>query len=208
MSVIVRTPSGKIKLFCKGADTVIYERLSNASASTGPQQQQQFIRQVPQFAWLFALLVHVSSNLEHFLGDNQPSGTVCSWRITHPLLRSCRNPARRLWGTCCNTLLVDLLMTQPTRDLSRNGSTHTIEHQHRCRTAKRSCRMLPIWSRITWFCWERRPSKTNCSTGWVSRCPVFSISAVRVLTLNRLAGCWYDRSSIGGWHQYMDANRR
>ncbi|XP_046673162.1 probable phospholipid-transporting ATPase IA isoform X3 [Homalodisca vitripennis] len=28
MSVITRTPQGKIKLFCKGADTVIYERLS------------------------------------------------------------------------------------------------------------------------------------------------------------------------------------
>ncbi|XP_023030774.2 probable phospholipid-transporting ATPase IA isoform X3 [Drosophila willistoni] len=28
MSVIVRTPEGRIKLFCKGADTVIYERLS------------------------------------------------------------------------------------------------------------------------------------------------------------------------------------
>lgn len=45
MSVIVRTPSGKIKLFCKGADTVIYERLGNPT-SAGPQQQQQFIRQV------------------------------------------------------------------------------------------------------------------------------------------------------------------
>lgn len=28
MSVIVRTPEGRIKLYCKGADTVIYERLS------------------------------------------------------------------------------------------------------------------------------------------------------------------------------------
>ena len=27
MSVIARTPTGKIKLYCKGADTVIYERL-------------------------------------------------------------------------------------------------------------------------------------------------------------------------------------
>lgn len=45
MSVIVRTPSGKIKLFCKGADTVIYERLGSA-VPTGPQQHQQYIRQV------------------------------------------------------------------------------------------------------------------------------------------------------------------
>ncbi|XP_076039881.1 ATPase phospholipid transporting 8A1 isoform X2 [Oratosquilla oratoria] len=29
MSVIVRTPEGQIKLYCKGADTVIYERLSD-----------------------------------------------------------------------------------------------------------------------------------------------------------------------------------
>lgn len=28
MSVIVRTPEGKIKLFCKGADSVIFERLA------------------------------------------------------------------------------------------------------------------------------------------------------------------------------------
>ncbi|XP_075212548.1 ATPase phospholipid transporting 8A1 isoform X3 [Lycorma delicatula] len=31
MSVITRTPNGKIKLYCKGADTVIYERLSPSS---------------------------------------------------------------------------------------------------------------------------------------------------------------------------------
>ncbi|XP_072108888.1 probable phospholipid-transporting ATPase IA isoform X3 [Mobula birostris] len=31
MSVIVRTPSGKLRLYCKGADTVIYERLSESS---------------------------------------------------------------------------------------------------------------------------------------------------------------------------------
>lgn len=29
MSAIVRTPEGKIKLYCKGADTVIYERLAS-----------------------------------------------------------------------------------------------------------------------------------------------------------------------------------
>ncbi|KAI5645123.1 cation transport ATPase (P-type) domain-containing protein [Phthorimaea operculella] len=31
MSVIVRTPSGQIKLYCKGADTVIYQRLAGGS---------------------------------------------------------------------------------------------------------------------------------------------------------------------------------
>ncbi|XP_055492870.1 phospholipid-transporting ATPase IA isoform X2 [Leucoraja erinacea] len=31
MSVIVRTPAGKLRLYCKGADTVIYERLSESS---------------------------------------------------------------------------------------------------------------------------------------------------------------------------------
>jgi len=28
MSSIIRTPEGKIKLYCKGADTVIFERLA------------------------------------------------------------------------------------------------------------------------------------------------------------------------------------
>lgn len=43
MSVIARTPSGQIKIFCKGADSVIYERLAPKTPdddSTGPQQQQ------------------------------------------------------------------------------------------------------------------------------------------------------------------------
>ncbi|XP_076273311.1 ATPase phospholipid transporting 8A1 isoform X3 [Rhynchophorus ferrugineus] len=33
MSVIVRDPQGKLKLYCKGADTVIYERLDNNASS-------------------------------------------------------------------------------------------------------------------------------------------------------------------------------
>ncbi|XP_054269311.1 probable phospholipid-transporting ATPase IA isoform X3 [Macrosteles quadrilineatus] len=45
MSVIVRTPEGKIKLFCKGADTVIYERLSangRAFADTTLKHLEEF----------------------------------------------------------------------------------------------------------------------------------------------------------------------
>lgn len=34
MSVIVKTPEGKIKIFCKGADSVIYERLMSTSLET------------------------------------------------------------------------------------------------------------------------------------------------------------------------------
>nr|CAG4647660.1 EOG090X00X3 [Moina brachiata] len=44
MSVIVRTPSGKIKLYVKGADTVIYERLG-APEAIGPHYNQEHIRQ-------------------------------------------------------------------------------------------------------------------------------------------------------------------
>ncbi|XP_016843759.1 probable phospholipid-transporting ATPase IA isoform X4 [Nasonia vitripennis] len=46
MSVIVRTPSGQIKIFCKGADSVIYERLAPKTPdedNTGPQQQQSIL---------------------------------------------------------------------------------------------------------------------------------------------------------------------
>ncbi|XP_011297606.1 probable phospholipid-transporting ATPase IA isoform X1 [Fopius arisanus] len=35
MSVIVRTPEGKIKIFCKGADSVIYERLASRAGDSG-----------------------------------------------------------------------------------------------------------------------------------------------------------------------------
>lgn len=39
MSVIVKTPDGKIKLFCKGADSVIYERLCPAPLDNNDLEQ-------------------------------------------------------------------------------------------------------------------------------------------------------------------------
>ncbi|KAJ9576655.1 hypothetical protein L9F63_025448, partial [Diploptera punctata] len=46
MSVIVRNAAGKIKLYCKGADTVIYERLS----PDGQQFSDETLRQLEIFA--------------------------------------------------------------------------------------------------------------------------------------------------------------
>ncbi|KAI8037415.1 hypothetical protein M5D96_009551 [Drosophila gunungcola] len=46
MSLIVRTPDNKIKLFCKGADTVIYERL----APQGQNFRDQTLRHLEEFA--------------------------------------------------------------------------------------------------------------------------------------------------------------
>ncbi|XP_044312407.1 probable phospholipid-transporting ATPase IA isoform X1 [Drosophila rhopaloa] len=46
MSLIVRTPDNKIKLFCKGADTVIYERL----APQGQAFRDQTLRHLEEFA--------------------------------------------------------------------------------------------------------------------------------------------------------------
>ena len=46
MSVIVRDPSGKIKLFCKGADTVIYERLDNS----GREHSEVLLQHLENFA--------------------------------------------------------------------------------------------------------------------------------------------------------------
>ncbi|KAM4796920.1 phospholipid-transporting ATPase IB [Rhinophrynus dorsalis] len=45
MSVIVRTPSGNLRLYCKGADNVIFERLSRES-----QYMEQTINHLEQFA--------------------------------------------------------------------------------------------------------------------------------------------------------------
>ena len=42
MSVIVRTPEGQIKLFCKGADSVIYERLAPQSQESGEPDPESF----------------------------------------------------------------------------------------------------------------------------------------------------------------------
>ncbi|KAH8401387.1 hypothetical protein KR009_005099 [Drosophila setifemur] len=46
MSLIVRTPENQIKLFCKGADSVIYERL----APTGQAFREQTLRHLEEFA--------------------------------------------------------------------------------------------------------------------------------------------------------------
>ncbi|XP_050743358.1 probable phospholipid-transporting ATPase IA isoform X5 [Drosophila biarmipes] len=46
MSLIVRTPDSKIKLFCKGADTVIYERL----APQGQAFREETLRHLEEFA--------------------------------------------------------------------------------------------------------------------------------------------------------------
>ncbi|KOC64948.1 putative phospholipid-transporting ATPase IA [Habropoda laboriosa] len=40
MSIIVKTPDGKIKLFCKGADSVIYERLGSAPVENSDPDQE------------------------------------------------------------------------------------------------------------------------------------------------------------------------
>ncbi|KAK2848645.1 hypothetical protein Q5P01_008479 [Channa striata] len=45
MSVIMRTPSGKIRLYCKGADTVIYDRLADSS-----KYKEITLKQLEQFA--------------------------------------------------------------------------------------------------------------------------------------------------------------
>ncbi|XP_074651102.1 putative phospholipid-transporting ATPase IA isoform X3 [Tubulanus polymorphus] len=47
MSVIVKTPDGKIKLYCKGADTVIYERLGERQ-----QYKEVTLEHLEQFATL------------------------------------------------------------------------------------------------------------------------------------------------------------
>lgn len=46
MSVIVKDPAGKIKLFCKGADTVIYERLDG----NGKEHADILLRHLEHFA--------------------------------------------------------------------------------------------------------------------------------------------------------------
>lgn len=46
MSVIVKDPRGKIKLYCKGADTVIYERLE----ATNEEKKENLLIQLEQFA--------------------------------------------------------------------------------------------------------------------------------------------------------------
>lgn len=42
MSVLVRTPEGKIKVFCKGADSVIFERLIKKSQHDVVDDQDDF----------------------------------------------------------------------------------------------------------------------------------------------------------------------
>lgn len=46
MSIIVKTPEGKIKIFCKGADSVIYERLSTELTSGESEQTADDLKEI------------------------------------------------------------------------------------------------------------------------------------------------------------------
>ncbi|KAK9518340.1 hypothetical protein VZT92_023649 [Zoarces viviparus] len=68
MSVIMRTPSGKIRLYCKGADTVIYDRLADSS-----RYKEITLKHLEQFATeglrtlCFAVTDVSESSYQHWL---------------------------------------------------------------------------------------------------------------------------------------------
>uniref|UniRef100_A0A3Q2G358 Phospholipid-transporting ATPase n=1 Tax=Cyprinodon variegatus TaxID=28743 RepID=A0A3Q2G358_CYPVA len=68
MSVIMRTPSGKIRLYCKGADTVIYDRLADSS-----RYKEITLKHLEQFATeglrtlCFAVADISESSYQHWL---------------------------------------------------------------------------------------------------------------------------------------------
>ncbi|XP_061580903.1 phospholipid-transporting ATPase IA isoform X1 [Cololabis saira] len=68
MSVIMRTPSGKIRLYCKGADTVIYDRLADSS-----RYKEITLKHLEQFATeglrtlCFAVAEVHESSYQHWL---------------------------------------------------------------------------------------------------------------------------------------------
>lgn len=68
MSVIMRTPSGKIRLYCKGADTVIYDRLADSS-----RYKEITLKHLEQFATeglrtlCFAVSEVSESSYQHWL---------------------------------------------------------------------------------------------------------------------------------------------
>ncbi|KAM8733509.1 phospholipid-transporting ATPase IA isoform 3-T3 [Acanthopagrus schlegelii] len=68
MSVIMRTPSGKIRLYCKGADTVIYDRLADSS-----RYKEITLKHLEQFATeglrtlCFAVADVSESSYQHWL---------------------------------------------------------------------------------------------------------------------------------------------
>lgn len=55
MSTVVRAPDGKIKLYCKGADTVILERLGKHQLFTEKTLSHLEVRPVCPFILLFCL---------------------------------------------------------------------------------------------------------------------------------------------------------
>ncbi|XP_034064078.1 phospholipid-transporting ATPase IA isoform X3 [Gymnodraco acuticeps] len=76
MSVIMRTPSGKIRLYCKGADTVIYDRLADSS-----RYKEITLKHLEQFATeglrtlCFAVADVSESSYQHWLEILHRAGT-------------------------------------------------------------------------------------------------------------------------------------
>ncbi|XP_069387142.1 phospholipid-transporting ATPase IA isoform X3 [Paralichthys olivaceus] len=76
MSVIMRTPSGKIRLYCKGADTVIYDRLADSS-----RYKEITLKHLEQFATeglrtlCFAVADISESTYQHWLEIHNRAST-------------------------------------------------------------------------------------------------------------------------------------
>ncbi|XP_030252563.1 phospholipid-transporting ATPase IA isoform X5 [Sparus aurata] len=77
MSVIMRTPSGKIRLYCKGADTVIYDRLADSS-----RYKEITLKHLEQFATeglrtlCFAVADVSESSYQHWLEIQNRASTA------------------------------------------------------------------------------------------------------------------------------------
>lgn len=93
MSVIVREPGGRLTLYCKGADNVIYQRLDD-------HQPNQYKGE------RITSIISTSVYLRLFRRDNRTSASVCCGRITYfmfrpSLPRSNHIPGENLSLACC-----------------------------------------------------------------------------------------------------------
>ncbi|XP_005406394.1 PREDICTED: phospholipid-transporting ATPase IB-like [Chinchilla lanigera] len=117
MSVIVRTPAGQLRLYCKGADTVIYERLSKDSLFMA-----ETLTHLEHFAMegLRTLCVAYTDLAEeeyqHWLMDYKSASTVIQGRIQR--LEACYDAIEKEFLLLGATAIEDLLQAHVPETIS------------------------------------------------------------------------------------------
>eukprot|EP01062_Namystynia_karyoxenos_P058547 TRINITY_DN5006_c0_g2_i1.p1 TRINITY_DN5006_c0_g2~~TRINITY_DN5006_c0_g2_i1.p1 ORF type:complete len:1424 (+),score=501.25 TRINITY_DN5006_c0_g2_i1:74-4273(+) len=130
MSIIVKDPQGKLLLFCKGADTVIYERLQQFAQgdrrAAVVSTSKQFLREFAADG-LRTLCIAETELDPHFYGDGVQNNT--SWQFRYKQAKEAIGGRDEKVAACAEEIEKNLILVGTTaiEDKLQGGVPQTIE---------------------------------------------------------------------------------